>query len=262
MGTLTEVRHQRILERLLQDQGVKAAAIADELGVSSETVRRDLRQLEVEGRLKRVYGGAVPLGRDIAPLEARLAQNPDGKDAMARAAAAFVEKDQWVYLSGGTPLLHVARRLADGPAVKVMTHMPAVADALIGTAAHEIHLTGGQYHPAHRILEGPAVLAALEGRLFDLAIVGAQGLHAQRGAVDVRESLSRLKRKVMAHAKRCIWLCGSADFDQEAHFTTASLAELETLVTDRPPQGALASALEAAGVTVVVAGPEAERIGA
>ena len=253
LGTLTETRHQRILERLLQERGVKAASVADELGVSTETIRRDLQRLESEGRLKRVYGGAIPLGRELPPLHVRMQQNRAGVEAIAKVVAPLVEQDQWLYLSGGASLIPVAHQLADGPRLKVMTHMPAVADALVGAADHEIHLTGGRYHPAHRILQGDGVFDSIAGRLFDLAIIGAHGLHPDHGAVDTVEFLSRLKRRLIGRARRCIWICDSSGFDVEAHFLTAPFEELGTLVTDERPGGALIAGLEDAAVDLIVA---------
>ncbi|MCG8598007.1 MAG: DeoR/GlpR family DNA-binding transcription regulator [Kiloniellales bacterium] len=237
----------------MEDRAVKAASVADELGVSTETIRRDLKQLESAGRLKRVYGGAVPLGRDIPPLHVRMQMNPDGTEVIAKVITRYVEQDQWVYLSGGSPLIPIARRLADGPRLRVMTHMPAVADALIGASEHEIHLTGGRYHQAHRILQGDAVFDAIDGRLFDLAILGVHGLCASRGLVDALEFLSRLKRRIMGCVRRCIWVCDSSGFNLEGHFLTAPLEAIDTLITDDRPVGGLMAAIEAAGVELIVA---------
>ena len=86
-------RRDVILGRLAQGQSVVAAALALEFEVSEDAIRRDLRALAAEGRCRRVYGGALPLSKAMAPMAARMEEARDRKQALARKAASLVSRD-------------------------------------------------------------------------------------------------------------------------------------------------------------------------
>src|SRR3712207_3679878 len=108
---LTEGRKRMILDRLGQDGQVSSAALARDLGVSEDTIRRDLRDLAEQGRLQRVHGGALPASPAVADFAGRAALNADAKAVIGRAAASMVRSGQVVLLDGGTTAAQVARHL-------------------------------------------------------------------------------------------------------------------------------------------------------
>ena len=244
-------RQQQILEKLWTGSDVNVAAVAEEFGVSTETVRRDLKALERAGKLRRSYGGALPVEHGLSPLSRRIGEFAEAKDAVGQVAAQMVEEGQWVYFGSGSTALAAARRMAGGVALNVMTHMPAIADAFAAGTGHRIFLTGGEYDASHGILHGERVLDDVRERCFDLAVLGAHGIDLENGVVDGFEFLFRLNRLVLKRAERCIWLADSEKFGRKLHFCTAPFEAVETLVTDRPPPAEFEEALERAGVALV-----------
>src|ERR1700689_3105357 len=91
-------RRDVILGRLAHGQSVAAGALALEFGVSEDAIRRDLRALAAEGRCRRVYGGALPLSKAMAPMAARMEEARDRKQALARKAASVVRPGQFVFI--------------------------------------------------------------------------------------------------------------------------------------------------------------------
>ena len=101
------------------------------MGVSEDTIRRDLRELAQEGLLQRVHGGALPASPAIADFSGRELLAPDGKIAIGRAAARMVQRGQVVILDGGTTARQVARHLPLDLKATIVTHSPTIALELV-----------------------------------------------------------------------------------------------------------------------------------
>ncbi len=233
--TPAATRHRQISSWINAGRDLSVAELAERFGVTTETVRRDLKVLEKDGSVKRVFGGAIPVGQDIPPLEEREAQGAAGKRAIARLVTRFVSKDQCIYLSSGSTCLAVARELAVGPCVSVMTHMPKIAEVLGAPGRHDVTVAGGRYSYDDGIITGPSVLAAIDCRDFDLSIIGAFGLTDDFGTVDSTEHNFHLKRKLRERSRRCIFLATAEKFGRPATFRTLPLSDLGTVITDQAP---------------------------
>src|SRR5512141_3010720 len=105
----TAERRQYILEVLRREGRVQVPSLSAELGISEDTIQRDLRDLAAEGRLQRVHGGALPRSPAVQGYAARELQAPSAKQAIARAAASLVRHGQIVLLDGGTTNVLVAQ---------------------------------------------------------------------------------------------------------------------------------------------------------
>lgn len=119
---LTQDRKALLLDRLARDGRLIAADLAQELALSEDTIRRDLRDLAAEGRLLRVHGGALPLSPTHAPVSTRQSLHPRAKSALARAAAGLIRPGQIVLMDGGTTHLALIARLPPGLACTIVTH--------------------------------------------------------------------------------------------------------------------------------------------
>src|SRR6201993_2392754 len=146
---LTDERRHRILEHLQVRGRVLASDLVAEFGVSPDTVRRDLRDLDEAGMLRRVHGGALPRRGDTDPLPLRARRAPEAKASIARRAAQIVHDGQVVMLDGGTTTLEVARALPDPLSATVVTNSLPIALALADRPRVEVVVIGGS-------LRGPA----------------------------------------------------------------------------------------------------------
>src|SRR4051812_11826296 len=144
-------RREVILRRLQTDGKVRAARLSEELGVSLDTVRRDLAELAAAGLVRRVHGGALPpASPGPSSFKERLPDDVDAKGAIAEAAVALVRRGDVVAVSGGTTILEFARRLPDDLEATVVTTGPDVAVALADHPGLTVDVIGGRRPPPPR----------------------------------------------------------------------------------------------------------------
>src|ERR1700741_2145106 len=118
-------QRKEYLLRVLKETGqIIAKSVSQELGLSEDTIRRDLRELAAEGKLQRVHGGALPASPAVGDFAVRSQIAPDGKIAVGRAAAKLVRPGQVVILDGGTTTQQLAKHLPLDLAATVVTHSP------------------------------------------------------------------------------------------------------------------------------------------
>ncbi len=166
---LSDVRHAFLMEQVTAHGRVQVADCAARLCVSRETIRRDLRALELQGLLRCIYGGAV-LQRSNAsadrPLTERVRLNPYEKAQVARLAAGQVGAARSIFLDASTTVLALARQLVGRTDLAVTTNSLEVA-MLLGGAVGEVVVTGGTVRPIDNALVGHAAVASVRGQVFD-----------------------------------------------------------------------------------------------
>src|SRR5690606_21189897 len=129
---LAAERRDFLVAKLARDGKLVAKELAAELGISEDSVRRDLRELAAAGLSQRVYGGALPVSPAIGDYAARTSIATDEKARIGAVAAKLVRPGSTVILDGGTTALAVAKHLPRDLSATVVTHSPTVASALIG----------------------------------------------------------------------------------------------------------------------------------
>jgi DeoR family glycerol-3-phosphate regulon repressor len=254
-----ELRHAHILEQLRKTGFVSVAEAAAVLAVSEMTIRRDLIDLESEGRLVRTHGGAI--APEINPshafndeepaFEQRLRQNNPAKEAIASLAASLVSPRQSVALDVGSTTFVLASRLLALPAIKVFTNSLRIA-TLLGRERRDVYLPGGEVRGNEMSMCGPTAIAQFEPLWFDIAFIGASGL-TEAGFFDYSLEDSELKRVYLRRSGRKVLLCDAAKFDRLSLVQVAPLEAIDMLITDAAPSGGLAAALAAAHVEIRVA---------
>jgi DeoR family glycerol-3-phosphate regulon repressor len=253
------VRHAFILGALGEVGAVTVADVAQRLGVSDMTVRRDLGDLEREGRLSRTHGGAVRAGApEPAPrlpaeptFESRLNKNALAKRAIAAAAAVAAQGANAIALDVGATTYWLAGLLAERRQAKIFTNSLRIA-ARLGEGRAEVYLPGGRLRGDEMTISGPSAIEQFEALWFDVAFLGASGLTAE-GAYDYSFDDAEMKRVYLSRATRKIALCDSSKFNAMSLVRFAPLSHFDALITDAAPPPDLAAALAAAGVAVEVA---------
>jgi DeoR/GlpR family transcriptional regulator of sugar metabolism len=247
-STLADDRLSGILERLAAAGSVRVDELVDDLGVSVATVRRDLQQLENQGLLVRVFGGAK-LAADTA-FAPRAQAHVMEKRRIAERAAHLVGDGETIALETGTTVLAVASVL-DAPGVSIVTNS---IDVPLAARRPDVRVvvTGGTFEPDVRSMSGPLVERFYADHKVDMLFIGAGSL----GEDALRDSnLGALgaKRAAIAAARRVTVVADSSKFRRTALAVVAPWSDITTLVTDGGAPPAALDAIREAGVEVLVA---------
>ena len=252
-GMLSEERRELILDRLQRDGKLVAAELSSDLGVSPDTVRRDLRELDEAGLLRRVHGGALPPAVGARPYAVRLDHAPEAKAAIARATNRLFRDGQVILLDSGTTTLEVARALPSELEATVITNSPTIATALADHPSVEVAVLGGRLMKEGHALIGAATVAALQSVRADVLVLGVCSLHPEIGITVLDLEESYVKRAMIANAAEVVVVSAADKLGSAAPYVIAPLEELTYLVTEEGAPPERITGFRAAGVEVILA---------
>jgi DeoR family transcriptional regulator, fructose operon transcriptional repressor len=246
---LRETRHEQLL-KLLREEGVlPVGQIAQRLGVSEATARRDLNDLGNAGLLRRVYGGAVARGPVERPFAEEEAGDRADKDAVARAAARTVEDGEVVLLDIGTTTLQLARRL-HGRSITVATSNLAVYEELKDDTDVELVLLGGQVRRNYRSLVGHLTQAGLGHLYADRLFLGTSGVLADGRVLDTTEVEVPVKQAMLSAARHVVLLATARKFPGTGTARICGPRDIGTLITNQTSDPGTLAVFRDAGVEV------------
>ncbi|MEU8779127.1 DeoR/GlpR family DNA-binding transcription regulator [Streptomyces sp. NPDC048606] len=227
-------RQHRIV-RLAQERGrVDVPALAEEFGVTQETVRRDLSALERAGLLRRVHGGALPAGG--LRLEPGLAERDStaaaAKDRIARAALALLPERGSLLLDAGTTVSRLAALLPLESTLTVVTNALPVAARLAEHPELDLHLVGGRLRRRTQAAVDAWALRDLADIEPDVAVVATNGFCARSGLTTPDLAEAAVKRAMVTGAHRVVLVADSTKYGVRHFARFATLDQVDVLVTD------------------------------
>jgi DeoR/GlpR family transcriptional regulator of sugar metabolism len=248
---LSAERRQAILERLERDGKVVAADLVAALGVSDDTIRRDLRALASSGLVERVHGGALPRPSQPPRFVDRRDIDPAGKAAIGAAAARLVNTGDVVLAGGGTTVLQFARSLPEGLRATVLTTAPDIAVALADLQSLDVCVIGGRIDPETRTVVGADAADALRGVRADVCVLGVCSLHPEAGLTVPHREEAMVVAAMIAGSERVVLLGGAEKLGTASYFPVAGVEAITTLITGGDVPGEAVAPYLAAGVEVV-----------
>ncbi|MFS8097851.1 DeoR/GlpR family DNA-binding transcription regulator [Lentzea alba] len=231
---LAAQRRDLLLERLRTDGRIVAKDLALEVGISEDTIRRDLRDLAAAGLCQRVYGGALPVSPAIADYATRQGVQPDSKQRVARAAAKLIEPNATVILDGGTTTLALVRVLPLDLRATVVTHSPTIASALADHENVEVYVIGGRLFKHSMVACGAAAVEAARGVHADLFFLGVTGVHPEAGLTTGDADEAAMKRALAGQAADTYVLASAEKIGAASRFTVLPFTEVAGVITDAP----------------------------
>jgi DeoR/GlpR family transcriptional regulator of sugar metabolism len=247
---LAQERRDAILRALLPSGAATVADLADGLGVSEMTIRRDLGVLAGQQLVEKVHGGAVLARRGAAEphFATKRRINAAAKAAIAEAAVAMVADGMTVALSAGTTTWQVAQRLRGDPVrdLTFVTNSLNVAGALEANGWHRIVVSGGSFRTPSDALVGTFANQTLRQLNVDLLVLGVHSIDARVGLTT---------RVMVAGARRVVVVADSSKLGQVSLATFASCDDVDELITDGGADPATLAALADAGLRTQVVEP-------
>lgn len=255
-STIAAARQNDILSLVQQGQVVAVGDFARRFSVSHETIRRDLRDLEKAGHVRRVHGGAAPTRLiDLSarqPILQRIEVNKAEKRLAAEAALGLFEDNMSVFLGGSSTTYFLAELLLrSGLQLNVTTNMIDIA-VVLAEGPSTVVLLGGTVNPQNHVLGGAEMLKALERRLFDMSVIGASGIDVNHGVLAATAQHRIISSTLAQHSHRLACIVDSSKLGKSDANIILSFDQVDLIILDRKPEPVFQRVFDANGVTVVV----------
>jgi len=249
---------QHAIATLVVDRGrIQVAAVAEEFGVTMETVRRDLAVLERAGMLRRVHGGAVPAGA-LTLVETGLGERHGTRSEQKRKIAAAAldllpAVEGSLILDGGSTTAALAEILPSDRRLYVASNSVPIATRLSVTPGITLHVLGGRVRGITQTAVGDSTIRALADLRVDVVFLGTNGMSSGHGFSTPDEAEAATKRAMVRAAQRTVVLADSSKLGREHLVRFAAIEDVDVLVTDAEADPAQIAQLEESGIEVVIA---------
>jgi DeoR/GlpR family transcriptional regulator of sugar metabolism len=232
---LKSERHQIILKEVEKRNRVQLQDLVQRLNVSIDTVRRDVKELDGEHKLRKVHGGAVSLGFASFSPQRNSIYALEAKTHIAEKAIGMVSEGQVIFLDGGTTCLEMARSLPAEWELKVFTHSIPVALELLQKPRYTVEFIGGTLSPESHLAQGIAAVRQLAELHLDLAFIGTGYVDAEHGLSESVWETAQMKKSLIEAARKTVLLCISEKVNSQHRFRSCSLDRIATLITEKDP---------------------------
>jgi DeoR/GlpR family transcriptional regulator of sugar metabolism len=254
-----EERQQAILDHIGQHGRISIGEIQEKCGVSVDSARRDLRQLEERGLLKRTHGGAIP-PQQVGALPARVrpALTPENAwpnyRAIAKRAAAMIQSNDCVYLTNGSFGRIIQEFLPTKFGYTLMVNSVELANDLKLYDNLKVYVAGGlmRMHSNASLVDSFAT-AFVKNLHFDLALLTGAGFDAAFGLTNGTDETATFQRAVIEHSRKKVALLASHKIGFRAFIKVAGAAQFDTLITDWDAVEDELQKIEECGVEIIVA---------
>ncbi|MFV0472942.1 MAG: DeoR/GlpR family DNA-binding transcription regulator [Pikeienuella sp.] len=246
-------RHNGILDALALNPTMRVNALARELDVSAETVRRDLVELEQAGRIRRTYGGAVRVREFEPALTERLKLHIEERDRIARHAVDLVGDAASIFIGGGATTLHFARALrSTGRKITVLTPTFSIATELALNPLIEVMVLPGVVEPKEGLACGPETLRYIAQYKTALAVMGASAVN-EEGVSEALLVAAQIYSAMLDNADRNMILADSSKFGKRSLQMILRWNSRVTLITEAEPPSVFRHRIEQLGAILAVA---------
>ncbi len=239
-------RQKRILETLRLDGSVWVSKLSQELGVTEETVRRDLEKLEKQEALVRTHGGAIPVdesNREMS-LEKRKNLNTEVKERLAKEAAKYVVPGDTIFLDASTTTFYMARELKNLKDITIVTNSMRIITELCGYPNIKVIGIGG-FATANQSFVGSLATAYIEENFFaNKMFFSSRGVTLNGGILDSNEGECGIKKCMIKNSDTKFYLCDRSKIGRVGFVKLADFSEVDYFITDKPLDEDLSKILE------------------
>ncbi|MBE7023251.1 MAG: DeoR/GlpR transcriptional regulator [Clostridia bacterium] len=246
-------RQKKILEFLNSDGVVSVSRLSAELGVTEETVRRDLEKLEKQEALRRTHGGAVPLEGTTyeISLEKRKNINVDAKIKLAKEAVKYVTAGDTIFLDASTTTFFMAKELKNRKNITVITNSLRVAVELSGCENIKVISVGGVLSNNQSFVGRHAEKSIEENYFASKIFFSSKGITADGGILESNEAECGIKHKMLANAREKYYLCDKSKMGGVGFVKLVPMNEVDYIVTEVEPDEKLQEKLDENEVKVI-----------
>ncbi|ANC31717.1 DeoR/GlpR family DNA-binding transcription regulator [Isoptericola dokdonensis] len=231
---LAAQRREHLLEVLHRDGKIVAKTVAADLGISEDSIRRDLRDLAAEGLCQRVYGGALPVSPALADYAGRQEVAVDSKRLVAATAVGLIDPGSTVLLDGGTTALAITAVLPADLRCTVVTHSPTIAAALVAHPTVDVFVIGGKLFKHSAVASGAAAVEAARQVSADVFFLGVTGVHPDAGLTTGDADEAAMKRLLASRAAETYVLGSAEKIGAASPYSVLPFDAVTAVITDAP----------------------------
>ena len=246
-------RHDEILRLVRETGSIEVDGLARAFGVTTQTIRQDLRNLDTQGFLKRTHGGARKLDtvttRDYA---ARREQSSAEKQRIGLAAAALIPDRCAVMLNIGTTTEQVAQALRHHSELMVISNNINIITQLSGTTDKDLVLVGGHVRQSDGAVVGEDAVEFISRYKVDYAVIGCSSLDEDGTILDFDAQEVSVARAILRNARKTILVTDQSKFRVTAPVRIADISEIDHMVTDAPPPDSFCEAAARGQTEIIV----------
>lgn len=226
-----EERKAGILQILEAERRAEVPDLSQRFKVSADTIRRDLRELESDGLIRKTHGGALQRIASPPPYTVRLVQASKLKEAIGRRAAELVEEGDSIVIDSGTTTLCLARALSVNR-LRVLTNSLEIGHVIAEQKQYELILLGGRYDRVHQELVGAATVEQLSRYRVDKVFMGMTAIDRANGITDDSEEDAAFKRNLTRVSQQVIGLADHTKIGRVSFSLVAPASEIDIFITD------------------------------
>lgn len=229
---LKEQRHDIILERITKDSRVYVTTLSEELGVSDDTIRRDIAELEQKGLLTKVHGGAIARSGISIEFTERLGTDTVMKRQLVDKLVPLFNDGDVLLIDGGTTNLELVKALPDDSHFIVVTNSVPIASELATHRNIETTMLGGKIIGPSQVTAGIMAYRALENIYPDWTIVGVSDIHPEKGLMTTLQEEALMKRGFIEQGGKKVVIATSNKLNTAEHYRFGSLSEIDYLIVE------------------------------
>jgi len=247
-------RQRQIVSLTMQAGRVEVSHLADMFQVTTETIRRDLSDLQRQKVVRRVHGGGIPWETSVFEprVEIRADQNDDQKRRMALKAIEELPDHGSIIIDSGSTLTRFAEAIPSGPTLSVVTNSLPVAQALAQRQSLDVIVTGGRLMKDTMALVDQQAIASVEPLTVDTLFISTDAATAATGLTTPYRHEAALKQAMIQAARRVVALVDHSKFGHEQFTRFASWSDIDVLITNVEADAAAVAAIEATGTPVIL----------
>lgn len=227
-----EERQAYILDQISKGNRIYVTALSVELGVSDDTLRRDLVELDNKGLLTKVHGGAIAKSGISIQYTERLNTATSVKQRMAAKVIPLFKEGDIILMDGGTSNLEVARQIPRDTGLTVFTNSFPIVNELFDHPKVDLNFLGGKVFPSSQVTVGLPVYQALRDITPDWVVLGISDVHPEKGLTCPDREEAMIKRAMIERGVKNIILADGYKLNTARAYRVASLGEIDYIATE------------------------------
>jgi len=248
---LKQERHQIILNKLKINRKVLSAILSNDLDVSEDTIRRDLKELEAQQLLFKVHGGALSIENKIASYKERSVENLDKKQQIAKKAVNLIHDGQVIIMSGSSTNIELVKLIPPAINATIFTYSLPIALQLTEHPTIEVVFIGGKLNKSAQVTVGIDVMNSLSKLRADICFMGTDGLDLERGMTESDWELAHIKKGMIQASDYVVSTCLSTRIMKSRRYVVVPVEDLDVIITDDTTDQSVITQFKEKGIVVM-----------